>query len=108
LALLVPLVAIRLPAQNLSGKFSGAVYDISGAAVPYATVIITNHNTDTVDTTTSGSEGNFNFLSLPAGKYDLKVVKPGFAEYNASQIILQPSRESTQNITWSPALSRKK
>ena len=41
LALLIPLAALLLPAQNLSGKFSGTVYDPSGAAVPNATVIMT-------------------------------------------------------------------
>ena len=111
LALLIPLAALLLPAQNLSGKFSGTVYDPSGAAVPNATVIMTNHDTNKVHVTTSGSEGNFDFPGLPAGKYELRVVKPGFAEllhfgagchpcsYNASQIVLQPSRESSQDIT---------
>ena len=61
LALLIPLAAIRLPAQNLAGKFSGSVYDISGASVPNATVLVVNHKTDQVDMTTSGSEGKFQF-----------------------------------------------
>jgi TonB family protein len=99
LCFLVPLAAVRLPAQSLSGNFSGTVHDPSGAAVPNATVIMTNHPTNKVEMTTSGAEGNFSFAALPAGEYEMKVLKPGFAEYNAAQIIVDPRRESSQNIT---------
>ena len=114
LALLIPLAALLLAAQNLSGKFSGTIYDPSGGAVPDAIVILINHNANKMDMTTSDSEGNFNFLGLPAGKYELKVMKPGFAEYarfgrgsrgradNASQVDLQPNLESSQNLTLQP------
>ena len=102
LALLIPLAALRLPAQNLAGQFSGSVYDISGASVPNATVIVVNHKTDKVDMTTSDSEGNFNFPGLAAGEYELRVVAGGFAEYNVPQIVLRPNREFSQNITLKP------
>ena len=39
LCLLLPLAALQLSAQNLSGQFTGTIYDPSGAAVPNATVI---------------------------------------------------------------------
>jgi TonB family protein len=99
LCLLLPLAALRLPAQNLSGKFTGTVSDPSGAPVPNATVIMTNHKANIVEMTTSGAQGNFNFAGLPAGEYEMKVVKPGFEECKASQIVLEPSRESSQNMT---------
>ena len=102
LALLIPLAALRLPDQNRAGKFSGSVYDISGASVPNATVIVVNHKTDKVDMTTSDSEGNFTFPGLAAGEYELRVVARGFAEYNVLQIVLQPNREFSQNITLKP------
>src|SRR5258708_4090166 len=98
LCLLFPLAALRLPAQNLSGKFAGTVYDPSGAPVPNATVIMTDHKTNVVEMTTSGAQGNFSFPALTAGEYEMKVVKPGFEEYKAPQIILEPTRESSQNI----------
>src|SRR2546430_11756475 len=34
LCLLLPLAALRLPGQNLSGKFTGTIFDISDATVP--------------------------------------------------------------------------
>jgi TonB family protein len=100
LCLLLPLAALRLPGQNLSGKFTGTIFDASGAAVPNATIIMTNHKENTlpdvyrkVEMTTSNAEGNFIFRALPTGEYEMKVVKPGFKVYRASQIMLEPGRD---------------
>jgi len=99
LCLLLPFAALRLPAQNLAGKFTGTIYDVSGAAVPNATVIMTNSKAKTTDMTTSDAAGNFNFTALPAGEYEMKVLKPGFEEYRATQVALGPGREYSQNVT---------
>jgi len=93
LCLLLPLAALRLPGQNLSGKFTGTIFDISDATVPNATIVMTNHKANTVDMTTSNAEGNFVFKALPAGEYEMKVLKPGFAVYRAPQIALEPGRD---------------
>src|SRR5256884_506322 len=72
LCLLLPLAALRLPGQNLSGKFTGTIFDISDATVPNATIVMTNHKANTVDMTTSNAEGNFVFKALPAGEYEMR------------------------------------
>ena len=82
--LLLPL-AVRLGAQNASSKLTGTVFDISGAAVPNATITMTNNKAETIEMTTSGAHGNFDFATLAAGEYELKVVKPGFEEYKAHE-----------------------
>jgi TonB family protein len=103
LCVLVPLAALRLPGQNLSGKFTGTILDPSGGAVPNATIVMTNHKANTcapslalppctVDMTTSDADGNFVFKALPAGEYEMKVLKPGFATYLAPQVVLDPGR----------------
>jgi len=99
LCLLLPLAALRLPAQDLSGRFTGTIYDPSGAPIPNATVIMNNHKASKVEMTTSGTEGKFNFTALPAGEYEIKVLKRGFEEYKVPQVVLEPGRESSQNIT---------
>ena len=99
LSLLVPLAAMRLPAQNVAGKFSGIVSDPSGAAVPNATVILTNHKTNLIQMTTSDAVGHFSFVGLPSGEFEMRVVKQGFAEFLAPQIALNPAQESSQNVT---------
>src|SRR5436309_2440538 len=93
LCLLLPLAALRLPGQNLSGKFTGTIFDISDAACPNATIVMTNHKAGTVDMTTSDAEGNFVFKALPAGEYEMKVLKPGFKTYLAPQVVLEPGRD---------------
>lgn len=100
LCLLLPLAALRLPGQNFSGKFTGTIFDASGAAIPNATIIVTSHKENTlpdvyrkVEMTTSNAEGNFIFRALPTGEYEMKVVKPGFKVYRASQIMLEPGRD---------------
>lgn len=97
LCLLLPLAALRLPGQNLSGKFTGTIFDISDATVPNATIVMTNHKANTIDMTTSNAEGNFVFNALPAGDYEMKVLKPGFATYLAPQVVLEPGRDAAQN-----------
>src|SRR5215469_1320840 len=99
--LLLPL-AVLLGAQNASTKLTGTVFDISGAAVPNATITVTNNKAETIEMTTSGAHGNFDFAALAAGEYELKIVKPGFEEYKAPRIIMTPGRESSQNITLQP------
>jgi TonB family protein len=98
LVVLLPLAAVHLPAQNLSGKFTGTIFDVSGAAVPNATIVMTNHKAKTIDMTASGTEGSFSFKALPSGEYDMKVLKPGFDPYRAPQIVLEPHRDLSLNI----------
>lgn len=104
LCLLLPLAALRLPGQNLSGKFTGTILDPSGGAIPNATIIMTNHKGNacapsqalppcTVDMTTSDADGGFVFKALPAGEYEVKVLKQGFATYLAPQVVLEPGRD---------------
>jgi TonB family protein len=98
LCLLLPLAALRLPGQNLAGRFMGTIFDISGGAVPNATIIMTNHKANTIDMTASDAEGNFVFKALPAGAYEMKVLKPGFAVYVAPQTMLEPGRDLSTTV----------
>lgn len=97
LCLLLPLAAVRLPAQNESGKISGTVYDPSGAAVPNATIIMIGKAGDTRDMTSSDAAGNFEFAKLPAGQYGMQVLKPGFKIFTVPVISLDPGRDFSQD-----------
>jgi TonB family protein len=105
LTLLLPLAALRLTAQNLSGKISGSIHDISGTGVANATIIMSNHAGDTMDMitmSTSDRDGNFSFKALPAGEYELKVMKRGFEPFRLSQVTLESGRDFFQSITLQP------
>jgi TonB family protein len=102
LCLLLPLAALRLTAQDLSGKLTGSVHDPSGTGVSNATIIITNQAADTLDMITmtiSDRAGNFSFKALPAGAYELKVLKRGFEPFRLPQVALESGRDFSQSIT---------
>lgn len=106
LCLLLPLAAIQLPAQNISGGFTGMVYDPSGATVPDATITVTKSDLSKIEITRSGADGAFNFAALAPGQYELKVMKPGFKEYKLSQINIKSGQEFAQNVNLMPEVVR--
>jgi TonB family protein len=95
LCVLLPVAALRLPAQYESGKFAGTIYDPSGAAIPNATIIVIDHVADTRDMTTSDAAGKFQFTGLPAGVYEFEVMKPGFKLYTVPTLTLDRGRDFT-------------
>jgi TonB family protein len=99
LCLVLPLAALSVPGQNQSGKVSGTIHDPSGTGVRNATVILTDRKSNTAVMTASDAEGNFRFNALPAGEYEMKVVKRGFETYRAPQLTLEPGRDLSQNST---------
>jgi TonB family protein len=99
LCLLFPLAALHLTAQNLSGKTSGSIHDPSGTGVANATISMSNQETKTIDMTTSDREGNFIFKPLPAGNYELQVLKPGFETYRVPQVSLDAGRDFSESFT---------
>jgi TonB family protein len=99
LCFLLPLAALRLPAQTLAGKTAGTIHDPSGTGVANATIIMSNHEANTIDMTTSDREGNFVFKALPAGNYELEVLKPGFQTYRVPQVSLDAGRDFSETFT---------
>ncbi len=98
LCLLVPLAALRLPAQSFAGKVSGTIHDPSGASVPNATIIMSNSTASTIDMTVSDHDGNFVFKALPTGEYEMKVLKPGFEAYQIPHVSLGSGRDFSQAV----------
>lgn len=96
--LLFPLAALRLPAQNAAGNFTGTIYDASGAVVPNATIVMTGLKSKTVDMSTSAADGTFSFKALPAGVYEMKVMKSGFEAYHDPQVDLEAARVLSRNV----------
>ena len=78
--------AMPLHAQ-LAGKggITGSVTDTTGAAVPGATVVITNNATNTRQETSSSGAGDYQF-SLDPGKYTITITVPGFKAFTQENI----------------------
>lgn len=99
LALVLPLAALRLSAQNMAGKTSGSIHDPSGAGVPNATIVMSNHEANTIDMTTTDRDGNFVFKALPAGSYEMQIFKPGFQTYAVPHVSLDAGKDFSETFT---------
>ena len=63
---------------QVGGGITGVVKDPSDAAIPGATVSVTNTATGAKRTATTDSQGVYSFPALAVGQYDLEVNAPGF------------------------------
>ncbi len=75
-------------AVETSARIKGTVTDPTGAVIPNATVTATNEATGVVYTTVSQPNGDYQFLQLPVGVYDLSTNVSGFKSYTATGITL--------------------
>lgn len=65
-------------AQLFPGRVTGTVRDSQGAAVPGATLSLTNASTGQQRSAVTGANGDFNFPGLPLGTFQLTASKAGF------------------------------
>src|SRR5437764_6818331 len=71
------------------GEITGQVVDSTSAAIGGATVTITNTDTNAKRITITTEAGVYSFPSLPPGKYDIRVEKPGFKADTSRQLEVQ-------------------
>ena len=80
--LLVAAALLLVPATGAqaqtTGRILGQVVDAQGAALPGATVTVSSPNLQGVQTQVTDGEGNYRFLSLPPGRYTVKVELASF------------------------------
>ena len=92
IALLLPVTAALTltPAAHaqLAGKgaVSGTILDPTGAAVPGATIVITNNANHVATTTTSTSAGDYSVSTLDAGVYTITVTAAGFEKLTQQNV----------------------
>lgn len=65
------------------GRVLGTVADPTGAIVPNAQVKLHNNGTGIDRTTTTKTDGSYQFIAVPPGSYVESVIIPGFATYEA-------------------------
>src|SRR5262249_48401803 len=92
LAALLIVAALTGWAQ-FSGSIQGTVQDPAGAVVPNAKVQLKNTGTNVVSSTQSDAEGNYRFVSLAPGSYQITVDASGF---NTSTVAF--TLETAQNL----------
>src|ERR1700752_4113395 len=90
LFLLAALIATPAWAQTQLGTLFGTVTDTSGAVVPGAEVSVENVTTGLKRDGSTGKTGDYQLVSLPTGRYTLRVQKEGFQTEVREGITLSP------------------
>ena len=104
LVVLVPLLAFlfltapALDAQVLYGSVVGTVKDAQGAAIPAATIVITNKETNLTRETVTGAEGDYTVSTVPPGHYDVKVTLTGFREFVQTNVPVSAGQLSRVDV----------
>ena len=80
------LLSTPASAQAIYGSIFGTVTDKSGAAVPDATITVTDEAKGTVVTVTSNASGDYSVPHLIPDVYDLKVTAKGFKNFETKGI----------------------
>src|SRR6266849_2183618 len=82
-------------ASAINGEITGTISDASGAAIPGATVEVTNTGTGFKQSAKTVDSGLYRFSLLPLGTYDLEVNAAGFAPVRRTGIVLNAGATAT-------------
>jgi hypothetical protein len=91
--ILVILCAAVAAAQTTLGRLSGTVLDSSGSVIPGATITLTNEDTNQVQTTVSGENGNYTFAQVPVGNYKVEIALEGFRTATYTKVAIAVGQE---------------
>ncbi len=75
----------------------GTIVDPSGKAVAGASVVLANSESKTERATTTGEQGEYQFLLVPPGTYKLTVTASGFRRYEQTDLQLLVNTPATAN-----------
>jgi hypothetical protein len=101
---LLLVVAAPAPAlaQGTTSRVTGNVLDASGAAVPGATVTLTNEGTRVSLTTESSSSGTYVFDSVQVGTYTVAVERQGFKRFVSTGNNVNVNQPATVDVRLDP------
>ncbi|HEY3119513.1 MAG TPA: TonB-dependent receptor [Vicinamibacteria bacterium] len=104
IAVIAVLYGIPAHSQGAEGRLSGVVHDASGAAVPGATLTITNQAAGATKTVTSSADGSY-AISLAPGVYSVTVSLKGFGTQTQKDLKVDAGAAQTVNFTLETRLS---
>ena len=91
------LASLPAAAQERFGSIGGTVTDTTKAAVPGATINVTNKENGAIRTTVSGADGTFRIPDVPPGRYTVTIELSGFQKANVDDVIVLLGREVSIN-----------
>ena len=98
LLVLAQLIAASIAWGQATTSLRGTVTDSSGGYVAGASVTLTNPESKSVRTATTGDEGGYQFLFLLPGTYTLDVAATGFQKYEQTGLQLLVNTPVTVNV----------
>ena len=99
LLLLLLMPTGRAFGQAVGASLNGQVVGPTGAAIPGASITLTNTGTGLALKATSSSDGAYRIAPLDPGQYKLEVQASGFERYAQNGIIITVDTAETQNVT---------
>jgi hypothetical protein len=90
---------LSLWGQGTTSRITGTVLDQSGAAVPGATVTLTNEGTQATFTTTTSQTGTYFFEAVQSGLYSVAVEAQGFRKFISRENRVAIGQPTTVNAT---------
>ena len=106
LALLLSGSAALLSAQSFRGAIRGEVTDAHGLHVAAAKVVARNLGTSETREVTADDMGEYRFLELPAGEYEVSAMATGFEEVHAPKVRVEVGVETLVNLALSKVKGR--
>ena len=97
--LLIAFCGANARAQYEDCSLTGSIHDTTGAAVPNASVTVTNINTANAITVTSNGSGDYEVPSLRVGVYNIEAVAPGFTPAEAKAITITVAGRQRIDLT---------
>src|SRR5689334_12630913 len=99
MALSAGMFGTPLRAQVLYGSIVGEVVDTTGAVVPAASVRITRQESNQSRESTTSSNGDYNFPSLPGGTYDVVISGQGFQTFTLKGVAVAAGQVARVDAT---------
>src|SRR5260370_1000809 len=102
IALVLVVASSTMLGQAVNATLLGTVTDSSGAVVAGAAVKITEMRTGVGRATTTNSSGNYGFVNLPPGQYEVTVEQRGFKKMTRTGVDVQVNSDVRVNLTLQP------
>ena len=93
-------------AQSFRGAIRGEITDAHGLQVPGAKVTARNLGTSETREVTADAEGQYRFVELPAGEYEVSAVAPGLQEARVARVRVEVGAETVIGVALSQVKDR--
>ena len=98
LLLIATALSIPFVVYAAGGRIEGKVTDPKGAAIPAATVTVTNELTKQDFTAVTDAQGRFKVEGLPAGSYTVRVSVKGFNDTRREEVKVEDDAATTIDV----------